>query len=174
MFWNYHAESIQSRSSTESVVLQKSVHNRSGEVFQDDLYIIQCIRCLRGLWGVSWEFSIECGSYGGWWSDDGMISNDTINRDHIFQYTPCSPGSVLGNTALGTVFLIHSLGLISGTYPGAENIDKRPWEICWSLGFVFLTIHSTHAILLQRVSLQTCTKPPHHDQTICLYCIKLL
>ena len=97
MFWNYHAESIQSRSSTESVVLQKSVHNRSGEVFQDDLYIIQCIRCLRGLWGVSWEFSIECGSYGGWWSDDGMISNDTINRDHIFQYTPCSPGSVLGN-----------------------------------------------------------------------------
>ena len=26
-------------------------------------------------------------------------------RYHIFQYTPCSPGSVLGNIALGSVFL---------------------------------------------------------------------
>ena len=31
--------------------------------------------------------------------------NELIFRDHIIQYTPCSVGSVLGNTAQGTVFL---------------------------------------------------------------------
>ena len=34
----------------------------------------------------------------------GMISNDMISRDHIIHYTPCSLGSVLSNTAPGTVF----------------------------------------------------------------------
>ena len=45
--------------------------------------------------------------------DDIVWSTEIIN----IRYTPCSPGSVLGNTALGTVyFLIHSLGQISGTH----------------------------------------------------------
>ena len=38
-------------------------------------------------------------------SETKHYSNDTISRDHIIQYTPCSLGSVLGNIALGTVFL---------------------------------------------------------------------
>ena len=50
-----------------------------------------------------------------------MIANDMIFRDHIFQYTPSSLGSVLGNTVLGTVFL---------------DIF-RPWEISRSSGDVF-------------------------------------
>ena len=35
----------------------------------------------------------------------GMIFNDMISRYHNIQYTPCSLGSELGNTTLGTVFL---------------------------------------------------------------------
>ena len=34
----------------------------------------------------------------------GMILNDMIHRHHIFQYTPCSLGSVLGNITQGTRF----------------------------------------------------------------------
>ena len=36
-------------------------------------------------------------------SRDGILS-EMIFKDHIIQYTPCSLGSVLENTALGTVF----------------------------------------------------------------------
>ena len=37
-------------------------------------------------------------------SRDGILS-EMIFKDHIIQYTPCSLGSVQGNTSLGTVFL---------------------------------------------------------------------
>ena len=37
-------------------------------------------------------------------SSDGILS-EMIFKDHIIQYTPCSLGSVQGNTSLGTVFL---------------------------------------------------------------------
>ena len=36
-------------------------------------------------------------------SRDGILS-EMIFKDHIIQYTPCSLGSVQGNTSLGTVF----------------------------------------------------------------------
>ena len=57
-----------------------------------------------------------------------MILNDMIYRDHIFEYTTCSLGSVLGNTALGTIFLNRASirGQILGTHPHAENIYSAP------------------------------------------------
>ena len=58
-----------------------------------------------------------------------MILNDMIFRDHIIQFTPCSLGSVLGNTALGTA-LLDSL-------PGATMRNTSSREISRSEGDVF-------------------------------------
>ena len=53
-----------------------------------------------------------------------MISIDMIWRDHIFQYTPCSLGSELGNMILGTVYL--------DTLPGANirntSLHGKHWQ----------------------------------------------
>ena len=58
-----------------------------------------------------------------------MMANNMIYRDHI--ETPCSLGIVLGNTALGTVFLdtLPKMGL------GVQN--PYAWEISRSSRDVF-------------------------------------
>ena len=61
-----------------------------------------------------------------------------IYRDHIFEYTTCSLGSVLGNTALGIIFLdtLPRANIrTTSTVLGVQN--PRPREIFRSSGDVF-------------------------------------
>ena len=65
--------------------------------------------------------------------------NELIFRDHIIQYTPCSVGSVLGNTAQGTVFLdtLRDSLANTGTHPCAffwrcssNDANRHNVDIC--------------------------------------------
>ena len=83
-----------------------------------------------------------------------MKLNDMICRDHIFEYDPCSLGSVLGNTALGTIFLdTLPRANIRNTSSGLGVQNPRAWE---SLGPRAMLLSAVYGyIIITRTELKT-------------------